>query len=436
MAPMTYPKLPPPSWPVTVPLRKLLPVYPPPEPLSYPKLPTPSREGDFGAHYSRSTHVFPASHLRTTRMVPLPPPPPENAKIRGSIVTDGYPLVLWNCVNRYVKKGVKAENGKNGLTLFFAHANGFPKEIWEPTLQYLLSSPAAEIIDEVWVWESVQHGDAALINAENLGGIFDWTDNTRDILNFLYHFIPPQATDAPLPVHLPRLSLEESKYRYDNGLRDRTFIAVGHSYGGCTSLLAAIQHPELFSAVIAVDPVVIKPWGTSKQRCRDAHTDNLTLGALLRRDTWASKEEALEIFLKSPFFRAWDPAVLRVYVECGLYHTTDKDGNTVVKLKMPGIQEAVVFSEVHTEYEVYQQMPSLDKRVTLRWVMPGRKGNYEFGPEGSAHERVWVRAENASNIRIASAGHLIAQEAPKELADDMADFLLLHYTTGNVRANL
>ena len=43
-------------------------------------------------------------------------------------MTDGYPLVLWNCVNRYVKQGLNVSN-KTGVTLFFAHANGFPKEV-------------------------------------------------------------------------------------------------------------------------------------------------------------------------------------------------------------------------------------------------------------------------------------------------------------------
>ena len=45
-----------------------------------------------------------------------------------SAVTDGHPLVLWNCVNRYVKKDLDSSK-KTGLTLFFAHANGFPKEV-------------------------------------------------------------------------------------------------------------------------------------------------------------------------------------------------------------------------------------------------------------------------------------------------------------------
>jgi hypothetical protein len=37
---------------------------------------------------------------------------------------------------------------------------------------------------------------------------------------------------------------------------------------------------------------------------------------------------------KNPFFAAWDPAVLDIYVECALH--LDPDGRRV-RLKMPGV---------------------------------------------------------------------------------------------------
>jgi hypothetical protein len=43
-------------------------------------------------------------------------------------------------------------------------------KIWEVTIKHLFSSSASQLVDEVWSWESVQHGDAALLNAENLTG--------------------------------------------------------------------------------------------------------------------------------------------------------------------------------------------------------------------------------------------------------------------------
>jgi hypothetical protein len=97
------------------------------------------------APYSLTTHIFPATHLRTSSNVPVPLPPPENAtkaerlecfkktteKLRDLRVTmdpQGVPQVLWNCANRYARTDLDGKR-TNGVTLFFAHANGFPKEV-------------------------------------------------------------------------------------------------------------------------------------------------------------------------------------------------------------------------------------------------------------------------------------------------------------------
>ncbi|GLB39842.1 putative alpha/beta hydrolase family protein [Lyophyllum shimeji] len=484
----TYPPPPPFTWPQITP-RQLLPVFPPPEPLPAPPLPSPPRKPMFNAPYTLSTHIFPAAHLRTTNFVSVTPPPPSNATkeerraraeqtiqrlkdVRGSIEPRGSRQVLWNCANRYMKQGLDGTRAEC-VTLFFAHANGFPKEIWEPTLQYLLCSPAASVIDEVWTWESVQHGDACLINGDKIGAVFDWTDNARDILNFLIYYLPSVASSAPLPTHLARLPPDESEYRKSNPFRNRTLLAIGHSYGGCTSALAALTHPKLFSSLVLIDPVIVKPAGplidktehdnrlalglvlgailrgdtcdtredaerrmlasiprrqNQAWNTRSEAADRLVLGALLRRETWSSREEALQILRQSPFFGAWDPAVLRIYLECGTYDTIDPtSGKPIIRLKMPGMQEAVVFNETHTECEVYHRLPTLDEKIELRWVVPGKPGAGEFGPPGATRERVWLRPKNASNIRIPNAGHLIAQEAPQALARDIQEFMERRY---------
>lgn len=134
-------------------LRDLLPIYPPPEPLEHPPLPSPQRQPVFEAPFTLSTHLIPAAYLRTTKPTPVPAPPPLNttkeernrilektlqtisaAQSRSTIVTDGYPKVLWNCLNRYVKQVKSSSNSElngtgSGITLFLAHANGFPKEV-------------------------------------------------------------------------------------------------------------------------------------------------------------------------------------------------------------------------------------------------------------------------------------------------------------------
>jgi hypothetical protein len=49
----------------------------------------------------------------------------ELRDLRVTMDPQGVPQVLWNCVNRYVRR----ETSPRGLTLFFVHANGFPKEV-------------------------------------------------------------------------------------------------------------------------------------------------------------------------------------------------------------------------------------------------------------------------------------------------------------------
>ena len=62
----------------------------------------------------------------------------------------------------------------------------------------------------------------------------DWRDNSRDILHFLLHYLPPSASSAALPTHLPRLADADANSRKAHGLVDRRFLAVGHSFGGAS----------------------------------------------------------------------------------------------------------------------------------------------------------------------------------------------------------
>ena len=62
----------------------------------------------------------------------------------------------------------------------------------------------------------------------------DWQDNSRDILHFLLHYLPPRASPLELPTHLPPLPAHTAQTRRTHGLVSRTLIGVGHSLGGTT----------------------------------------------------------------------------------------------------------------------------------------------------------------------------------------------------------
>jgi hypothetical protein len=142
MQSLSYPPVKPAPFRTIIP-RPTIPVYPPPEPLQYPNLPCKPRQVSFHPQFSLSTHIVPATHLRTVPYEPLPPPlsptlsKPERmayyeelclqlrTKLGALAPSSGQPRVLWNCLNRFVRK----EATGSGLTLFLAHANGFPKEV-------------------------------------------------------------------------------------------------------------------------------------------------------------------------------------------------------------------------------------------------------------------------------------------------------------------
>ena len=71
------------------------------------------------------------------------------------------------------------------------------------------------------------------------------------------------------------------------------------------------------------------------------------------------------MFSAIPFFKAWDPAALDVYLECGLYQAADGQ----VKLKMPGIQEAVCFAENYATIETFELLEKLPAAVEVRWLI-------------------------------------------------------------------
>ncbi|KAG2159382.1 Alpha/beta hydrolase family-domain-containing protein [Suillus bovinus] len=417
----TYPLEPTPPW-TTVNPRPFLPFRTRCGSEELPSLPSPRNEL-FNDNYVVSTHLVPAGCPRLTPDIPLPVLPNFSTNsaerkrdieqllaeinerqarfVSGELGGERSEKPLWNCVNRYTKR---VQDGRRGLTLFFAHANGFPKEIWETTLRYLLSSPTASLVDEVWSWEAIQHGDAGLINETSLSGIFDWRDNARDIAHFLLYYLPEDASSKVLPTHLHLLQETISESRKTEGLSSRYLVAVGHSFGGCSSVLAAVNFPALFSSIILVDPVIINGGYSS-------HFNRLTLAALSRREHWPSREEALRLFKASPFFRAWHPDTLQLYVTYGL--TKDSQGG--VKLKMSALQEALVFSDRIGSREAWELLEKVDERIELRWIVPGKPGDKGIMGEQATRVRVWRRPANSSNVVIYSAGHLIAQESPEEL---------------------
>lgn len=63
--------------------------------------------------------------------------------------------------------------------------------------------------------------------------IVRWSDNTRDVLNFIINYMPESVDDSPAP-HIPRVTPDASYRRRHYGFKQRELICLGHSFGGTT----------------------------------------------------------------------------------------------------------------------------------------------------------------------------------------------------------
>jgi len=196
-------------------------------------------------------------------------------------------------------------------------------------------------------------------------------------------------------------------------LASRKLVVVGHSLGGCAAALAVHSLPEPFSGLILVDPVIMPASIIGSHEIQ-----HVTL-ALSRRSVWQSREEAYSLLSQSPFFGSWDQDVLRNYVEYALV----EDASGQVRLKCTNFQEAAVFADVTHRVEAWLALPHIDKRIPMKWLVPPGEVSVLGSYEGM-QETIWSRPENTSNSMISTAAHLMVQDSPREVAQELHGFLL------------
>ncbi|KAI9051253.1 hypothetical protein LZ554_005354 [Drepanopeziza brunnea f. sp. 'monogermtubi'] len=180
------------------------------------------------------------------------------------------------------------EPREGDVTIIGAHANAFPKELYEPLWEDILARSKSNgfRIRGIWIADVAQQGQSGVMNENLLGNDPSWSDHPRDLLHLINHF----RSQMPLPL-----------------------IGIGHSMGGACLVNLSLMHPRLFTTMILLDPVI--------QQQSHPVDPNPAQASTFRRDIWPSRAEAEASFRKSNFYQTWDQRVLDLWCKYGIRET-------------------------------------------------------------------------------------------------------------------
>lgn len=98
-------------------------------------------------------------------------------------------------------------------------------------------------------------------------------------------------------------------------------IAVGHSLGAVTSMMLAANRPELFKALILIDPTIMPQYINLvlylAQKLYLTKIFPIISGAAKRNRLWPDSDTVLDIYSKKLPFRNWSPGFLEAYIQYG-----------------------------------------------------------------------------------------------------------------------
>ncbi|GAB7355781.1 hypothetical protein MBLNU459_g6463t1 [Dothideomycetes sp. NU459] len=216
-------------------------------------------------------------------------PPSEAEAVRGAQIEAVGANTQEDVLHLAIKQYTPLDNTSpqpGDVTIIGAHANGFPKELYEPLWDELYQRLKANNIRirGIWIADVAHQGASSVLNEDLLGNDPSWFDHPRDLFLMINHF----RAQMPQPL-----------------------IGVGHSMGGAHLINLALIHPRLLSTLILMDPVV--------QRAPNPQGNYLPAKmSAVRRDRWPSRAAARTAFKKSKFYQTWDPRVLDLWIEHGL----------------------------------------------------------------------------------------------------------------------
>lgn len=187
-------------------------------------------------------------------------------------------------------------------------------------------------------------------------------------------------------------------------------IGIGHSFGGALTLRAAAAHPELFRAVILLDPILL-PWPAYAYTRISAalRLNPMSRAARRRRAHWPSREAAWQHLHGRGIYKGWREEAFDAFID----HATRDAADGGRELCCPKWLEAAIF-----DHPVYP-WAALPRLHCPTLVLYGRD-SYPFmaGAMRQAGER-----NRGLQIEAVDGGHCFMLEDPQASAARIRSFL-------------
>lgn len=274
------------------------------------------------------------------------------------------------------------DHGGEGPLLHFAHANGFPPGTYRRLFARFAEHYQVKAIRQRPLWPG-----------------------------------------EPWEAYANRRVLAEDLIRMLDGIGARGVIGVGHSLGADVTIDAAAARPELFRALVLIEPVLLPHHVVGAFYAGEGPPPaafDLIAGALKRRDRWPDHQAAFDHFRPKPAFARMDDAALWDYVNAvvgpmPVDSTESPRAGPQLGLLYPREWEARIYARPSTD--VWDELPTL--------VHP------TLGLRGGATDTVtpeawrdWRELQPAARlVELPGLGHLLPMEAPEQVADTILAFL-------------
>lgn len=186
-----------------------------------------------------------------------------------------------------------------------------------------------------------------------------------------------------------------------------SLIGMGHSFGGCMTLLMSAQDTNLFKFNILLDPALYPPhmiW-----LLKGVHLSGLRRKLPLirqtemRRTSWTSTENAIESLTDRGTFKGWEKSCLEDYVR----YSTHKGDDGSVHLNCPTWLEAAVFGSAPKG--LWRMVKTITTPTYILW------GSETFDMFKEAYRLARRLNPNIYLVEV-RGGHCFMQQYPEQTA--------------------